>query len=57
MRVQAVYHMDDIWIGPWAIFPQYMDSTLLEIKHFGEALVFCQQVDPCYSFLLNRKSK
>ena len=27
MRVRVVYHMDDIWFGPWPKFPIYMDST------------------------------
>ncbi len=25
--VQGVSHMGNIWIGPWANFPQYMDPT------------------------------
>ena len=29
VRVQVVFTMDNIWIGPWAIYPLYMDPTLL----------------------------
>ncbi len=25
---QVVSHVGNIWIGPWANFPQYMDCTL-----------------------------
>ncbi len=29
--VQVVSPMDNIWIGPWAIYPHYMDPTLFAI--------------------------
>ena len=27
--------MNNMWIGPWAIFPQYVDGTLTKAKFTG----------------------
>ncbi len=34
-RVQVVSHMGNIWIGPWANFPYYMDPTFLIRRFLG----------------------
>ncbi len=31
-RARVVFHVDNIWIGPWANFPHYMDPTLYAIE-------------------------
>ncbi len=37
VRVQVVSHMGNIWIGPWANFPQYMDPTFKKIHWVDRA--------------------
>ena len=32
--VQVVYPMSNMWIGPWAISPQYMDPTFQGITKY-----------------------
>ena len=51
VRTKVLSHMGNIWIGPWAIFPQYVDSTLnvcyltlFTIKDFGLLLQGCPSV-------------
>ena len=30
-KAQVVSHVGNIWIGPWANVPQYMDRTLCDV--------------------------
>ena len=32
---KLVPHMDDMWIGPWAVFPQYVDGAFVHIHELS----------------------
>ncbi len=35
VRAWVLSNMGNIWIGPWAIFPQYIDHTLCITKYYS----------------------
>ncbi len=35
LRAQVVPNMGDMWIGPWAIFAQYVDRTFAFLTFYG----------------------
>ncbi len=41
LRAQVVPHMGDMWIGPWAIFAQYVDRAFVAAKML---LLMCYSV-------------
>ncbi len=48
IRVQEVSLMGNIWIGPWAIYPHYMDPTLYEVEGMTSSSLHCIGIS-CHS--------
>ncbi len=50
---QVVSHMGNMWIGPWAIFPLYVDGALLNLTQYWdiantESVVYkCKEIVFC----------